>query len=129
MSEFIPFGVIPNKGGLSVKNYPTPYGVRAYPITDKKGNVTGYGGEMLPKSVGWLGLLEGKGKLKGSAVTEFSSEDEKGNFPLVVPTLDMNERESIAKGIVTPEIYKKAILWRDLMQSQGESAFYNEFPQ
>ena len=114
------------QGGLNALNYTNPYGLRAYELTDKKGNITGYGGEMLPKSVGWLGLLEGQGKLKGNKVTEYSYDDERGSFPTVVPTLDEYERLSVAKGIVTPEIYKKATAWRDLMQSQGQSPFYNE---
>jgi hypothetical protein len=113
----------PSNGGLNASNYPNPYGLRAYPLQDKSGNVTGYGGEFLPKSVGWLGLLEGKGK--GQTVTEYSLDDAKGSYPSVVPTLDMYERDSVARGIVTPEIARKAAEWRDLMQSQGQSPFYN----
>lgn len=117
----------PQAGGLLYMDYPNPYGVRAYPMKDKKGNITGYGGEMLPKSVGWLGLLEGAGPMKGSKVTEFSADDEKGSFPTVVPTLDEYERANVAKGIITDAMYKKAMDWRDLMQSQGMSPFYNTF--
>jgi hypothetical protein len=126
-SNFTPYAIIPSKGGLSYQDYPNQYGLRAYPKKDKKGKVTGYGGEMLPKSVGWLGPLEGQGDLKGSQVTEYSMDDDKGSFPSVVPTLDAYERENVAKGIVTPEMIKKAIEYRDLMQSQGKSPFYNEF--
>lgn len=111
----------PSQGGLLYMDYPNPYGVRAYPTKD------GYGGEMLPKSVGWLGLLEGAGKLKGSKVTEFSWDDAKGSFPSVVPTLDEVERENVRRGIVTKEMYKKAQDYRDLMESQGMSPFYNTF--
>lgn len=113
------------QGGLNALNYPSPYGLRSYELYDKKGNVTGYGGEMMPKSTGWLGLLTGQGKLKGSDVTEYSIGDERGDFPTVVPTLDEYERLSIAKGIITPSIAKKAAAYRDLMQSQGQSPFYN----
>lgn len=122
-SNFTAYAIVPAKGGLSYQDYPNPYGLRAYPLKNKKG----YGGQMLPKSVGWLGVIPGQGDLKGSNVTEYSLDDEKGSFPSVVPTLDMNERESVAKGIITPEIYKKAVEWRDLMTSQGLSPFYNEF--
>jgi hypothetical protein len=111
----------PQAGGLLYMDYPNPYGVRAYPTKD------GYGGEMLPKSTGWLGLLQGQGDLKGSTVTELSADDSKGSFPLVVPTLTEVERNKIAKGIVTKEMQKKAMDWRDLMQSQGLSPFYNSF--
>jgi hypothetical protein len=120
-NNFTPFAIIPAKGGLSYKDYPNPYGVRAYPTKN------GYGGQMLPKDVGWLGPLEGKGPLKGSKVTEYSLDDEKGSFPSVVPTLDANEQELVAKGIITPAMYKKAQEWRDLMESQGLSPFYNSF--
>ena len=117
----------PSSGGLLAMDYPAPYGLRAYPKKDKQGNVTGYGGEMLPKDVGWLGLLEGQGNLAGSNVTEFSVDDEKGSFPSVVPTLDAYERESVASGNITEEILKKAAAYRDLMESQGLSPFYNSF--
>ena len=117
----------PSEGGLLSMDYPNPYGLRAYPMKNKKGVVTGYGGEMLPKSVGWLGLLPGGGEMEGMNVTEYSMDDEKGSFPTVVPTLDAYERENVAKGKVTDEMLKKAMQWRDLMQSQGLSPFYNEF--
>ena len=117
----------PSSGGLLAMDYPNPYGVRAFPMKDKKGNVTGYGGEMLPKSVGWLGLLEGKGDMKGSKVTEFSMDDERGSFPTVVPTLTPVEQEQVVRGNVTEEMLRKAMEYRDLMQSQGLSPFYNEF--
>jgi hypothetical protein len=117
----------PSQGGLLAMDYPNPYGTRAYPLKDKKGNITGYGGEMLPKDVGWLGLIPGQGQLKGSTVTEYSSDDEQGSFPTVVPTLTETERDKIARGEVTKEMYQKAVEWRDLMKSQGMSPFYNSF--
>ena len=112
----------PRSGGLLAMNYPNPYGLRAY----KKKDGT-YGGEMLPKSVGWLGLLEGKGDMKGSKVTEFSLDDERGSFPSVVPTLTPVEQEQIVRGNITEEMLRKAMEYRDLMQSQGQSPFYNTF--
>jgi hypothetical protein len=121
------FSQSPQSGGLLYNDYPNPYGTRAYELYDKQGNVTGYGGEMMPKSTGWLGLLTGQGKLKGSDVTEYSIGDERGDYPTVVPTLDEYERLSVAKGIITPSIAKKAQEWRDLMQSQGQSPFYNAY--
>jgi hypothetical protein len=122
MDNFKVYGIVPAKGGLSYRDYPNPYGLRAYQMKDGT-----YGGEMLPKSVGWLGELPGMGNLKGSTVTELSLEDEKGSFPAVVPTLDEYEREEVRKGNVTPSIYKKAREWRDLMLNQNQSPFYNEF--
>ena len=80
---------------------------------------------MLPKSVGWAGELEGRGKLKGSKVTEYSMEDEKGSFPTINPLLSREEIELVASGIVTPSIYKKAVQWRDMQEEKGASAFLN----
>ena len=120
-----PANTSPSNGGLNASNYPNPYGLRAYPLKDTTGNITGYGGEFMPKSVGWLGLLQGQGKEKGNTVTEYSLDDEKGSYPSVVPTLDMYERDLVSRGILTPEMKTKASDWRDLMLSQGESPFYN----
>jgi hypothetical protein len=112
----------PSSGGLTYMDYPNPYGLRAF----KKKDGT-YGGEMLPKSVGWLGLLEGKGDMRGSKVTEYSMDDERGSFPTVVPTLTPVELDKVVRGNVTDEMLRKALEYRDLMQSQGLSPFYNEF--
>lgn len=112
-------GPRPSEGGLSYKDYPNPYGLRAYPKGD------GYGGEMLPKYIGWAGEQEGRGNLQGSRVTEYSMEDEKGSFPIINPLLSREEIELVASGIVTPSIYNKAVQWRDSQAAQGESAFLN----
>jgi hypothetical protein len=110
----------PSEGGLTVKDYPNPYGLRAYQKKDGT-----YGGEMLPKSVGWAGELEGRGALQGSRVTEYSMEDDKGSFPTINPLLSREEIELVASGIVTPTIYKKAKQWRDMQAEKGASAFLN----
>lgn len=118
--DFNPTAIIPNKGGLKATNRPNPYGLRAYP-TD-----TGYGGEMLPKDEGWLGVLKGLGKMTGKNVTEFSSEDELGSYPTVVPTLNQQEINMVLKGKVTPEIDRKAREFRDWRVKQGLSPFFNK---
>jgi hypothetical protein len=118
--NFTPISVIPSKGGLSATNRPNPHGVRAYP-TD-----TGYGGEMMPKDEGWLGILKGIGKMAGKNVTEFSSEDDLGSYPTVVPTLTPQEINMVLKGKVTPEIDKKARQFRDWRVKQGLSPFFNK---
>lgn len=112
-------GPRPVEGGLSYKDYPNPYGLRAYPKKD------GYGGEMLPKYVGWAGEQEGRGKLQGSRVTEYSMEDEKGSFPIITPLLSREEIDLVASGIVTPSIYDKAVKWRNMQEEKGASAFLN----
>lgn len=116
---FTPVSVIPTKGGLNATNRPNPYGLRAYPTK------TGYGGEMMPKDIGWLGILKGLGEMTGQNVTEFSSEDDLGSYPTVVPTLTQQEIMQVLQGNVTPEIDKKARQFRDWRVKQGLSPFFN----
>lgn len=116
---------LPSKGGLMVADYPNKYGLRAYPIEDKKGNITGYGGEMLPKSVGWLGV---KKDPKGLAMTEFSIGDGRGDFPTMVPTLSNDEINSIVKDKnITNSVEIKARQFANERRSQGKSPFYDPF--
>lgn len=120
--NFTPYAVVPKLGGLSYRDYPNPYGVRAY--ENKQG---GYSGEMIPKSTGYLGPLQGKGQMAGEVMTEYSSEDEKGSYPTLVPTLTPQEINSVLNGVVTPEIDQKARAFRDLRINQGLSPFLNTF--
>lgn len=69
----------PSNGGLNATNYPNPYGLRAYRMLDGT-----YGGEMMPKYTGWLGVQP---NANGGVSTELSASDDKGEFPLMVPTL------------------------------------------
>jgi hypothetical protein len=114
------FETKPTEGGVSYRDYPNPYGLRAYPT--KEGS---YGGEMLPKTEGWAGEQTGRGQLKGSKVTEYSMDDERGSFPTINPLLSLDEIDAVAAGNVTPEIERKAIEWRDLQARHGQSAFKN----
>jgi hypothetical protein len=114
------FETAPSEGGVSYRDYPNPYGLRAY--RNKDGS---YGGEMLPKAEGWAGEQRGRGNLKGSTVTEYSMDDERGSFPSINPLLSLDEIDAVAAGNMTPEIYKKAVEWRDLQARHGESAFKN----
>lgn len=112
-------------GGLSATNQPNPYGVRAYPVKDKAGKVTGYEGQMMPKSTGWLGIIKGP---HGEDMTEFSLTNEKGEtYPSMVPTLNMEERMYVAKhGKTNPTIERKAAEWHETMKRYGRDSFYNE---
>lgn len=57
-------------------------------------------------------------------MTELSTEDESGAYPLVVPTLSKDELTLLGKGEVpTPEIYKKARAHADLRRAQGLDPF------
>lgn len=106
----------PKEGGLSVGNYPNPYGLRAY----QNPNGT-YGGEMMPKTTGWQGVHYNP---KGQAVTELSIGDDKGDFPSVVPTLNANELAQIVqKNNILPSARQKAQEYADLRRSQGLSPF------
>jgi hypothetical protein len=39
--------------------------------------------------------------------------------------LSIEEINLVASGVITPSIYKKAVEWRDLQESKGESPFLN----
>jgi hypothetical protein len=109
-------GAQPEQGGLSVGNYPNPYGLRAY----TKPNGT-YGGQMMPKTTGWQGVNKNP---KGQDVTELSIGDAMGDFPSIVPTLNANELAQIVqKQNITPSARQKAQEFADLRRSQGLSPF------
>lgn len=106
-------------GGLNASNYPNPFGLRAYPLPQG-----GYGGEMLPKSTGWLGLLQVPGK--DEVMTEYSVGDERGDFPSLVEGLtDEEKKQILTKGKVSKQAYIKAKQQADALRSQGKSPFYN----
>ena len=113
-------GAEPSQGGLNYRDYPNPYGLRAY--KNKDGS---YGGEMLPKSTGWLGLLAGTGPNKGSVMSEYSIGDEQGDFPSLNPLLDQSQIGRVLGGKMSPDIIQKAMEWRDMQKSKGQSPFYN----
>ena len=121
-----------SQGGLNATNLPNKFqnseadggGLRVYTKADGS-----FGGQMMPKDSGWLGEIEGKGKLKGSKLTEFSSEDEKGMFPLINPYLSKEEVQKISEGTVTPDMQKKAVKWRDDQVAKGLDPFYNTSEQ
>jgi hypothetical protein len=117
----------PKEGGLNASNYNNPFqnpnveggGLRAYPLPQG-----GYGGEMLPKSTGWLGLLQVPGK--DEVMTEYSVGDERGDFPSLVPALtDKEKKQILTKGKVSKQAYIKAKQQADALRSQGKSPFYN----
>jgi len=109
-------GAQPSQGGLSVGDYPNPYGLRAY----QKPNGT-YGGQMMPKTTGWQGVHKNS---QGQDMTEFSIGDNKGDFPSIVPTLNANELAQIVqKQNITPSAKQKAQEFADLRRSQGLSPF------
>jgi len=108
-------GKSPQQGGLMYGNRPAPYGLRAYP------EGKGYGGQMMPKTSGWLGPSS---DLNGNIMTEYGVGDEKGDFPSMVPTLNQEELTQIISGKnVTDSAYKKAQEWANQRRAQGLSPF------
>ena len=109
-------GAQPQQGGLSVGDYPNPYGLRAY----QKPNGT-YGGQMMPKYTGWMGVQTNP---KGQSVTEFSIGDNIGDFPSIVPTLNKTELNQIVQhGNLMPSARSKAEQWAIERRSQGLNPF------
>jgi len=72
------------------------------------------------KGKGYFGYLD---TAKGYPMTEFSSEDEKGEYPLVVPTLTKEELETLKSEKRTPEIEDKAQSWAETRRKSGKSPF------
>ncbi len=108
-------GGSPQSGGLAYGDRPSQYGLRSY----LEGN--GYGGQMMPKSSGWLGPIS---DLNGNVMTEFSVGDEKGDFPSIVPTLTQQElTQIISNKNVTDSAYKKAQEWANKRRAQGLNPF------
>lgn len=84
-----------------------PYGIR-------------HNGEGI-KGKGFFGLLNAG---VGNFATELSVEDEKGEFPLLVPTLSKEEIETLLSSDDIPEdIYKKAASWAEMRRGLGISPF------
>ena len=76
------------------------------------------------KAKGYFGLLP---HADGGMSTEISSEDDKGEFPLLAPTLTKKEVNWLLSGKEpTDEIYQKAIQWAEFRRSQGLSPFASQ---
>ena len=72
------------------------------------------------KGKGYFGYLDTP---SGHPMTEFSSEDEYGEYPLVVPTLTKEELERVKSEDITPEIEDKARSWAKTRRKAGKSPF------
>lgn len=105
-------------GGLNATNRPNPYGLRAYKNDDGS-----YGGQMMPKWQGYMGPIS---DLNGNLMTEYSTGDEKGDFPSIVPTLDQQElTEIVSNKNITPSAYKKARDFANILRSQNKNPFFD----
>jgi len=72
------------------------------------------------KGKGYFGYLDTP---NGRPMTEYSREDEKGEYPLVVPTLTKKELERVKSEDITPDIEDKAHSWAKTRRSAGKSPF------
>ena len=73
------------------------------------------------KGKGYFGNLLAK---DGQTATEISSENDKGEYPLIVPTLTKKElNHLLSNEKPTDEIYDKAESWADTRRKIGKSPF------
>lgn len=74
------------------------------------------------KGKGFMGPLSGQSGIS----TEISSSDDKGDFPLIVPTLSTEQlKHLLSNNPPTDEIYKKAIEYANSRRESGKSPFYD----
>ena len=72
------------------------------------------------KGKGYFGYLDTP---SGRPMTEYSREDERGEYPLVVPTLTKKELEQVKSEDITPEVEDKAHSWAKSRRNAGKSPF------
>ena len=97
--------------GAGLKKYSTEGGLAPHGLR--------HAGDSI-KGKGYFGYLDTP---QGHPMTEFSSEDEQGEYPLVVPTLTKKELEKLKSEEVTPEIEAKARSWAESRRKVGKSPF------
>lgn len=97
--------------GTGLKKYSTDEGLAPHGLRHAGDSV---------KGKGYFGYLDTP---KGHPMTEFSSEDEHGEYPLIVPTLTKKELEQVKSEDITPEIEDKARSWAKTRRSAGKSPF------
>jgi len=73
-----------------------------------------------PKGNGYMG---GMPSADGRMMTEYTMDDNKGQYPSMVPTLGAEDLKTISKGEMTPEINDKARAYRDANVAAGQSPF------
>jgi len=98
---------VPKKKGGKVEANAFPYGLRH----DSE----------LPKGKGYFGPMTTS---SGDVMTEYSSSDDAGDYPLVVPTLTADEiRTLLSNGELTEQMLDKAQGWADARRKMGKSPF------
>ena len=97
--------------GTGLKKYSTEEGLAPHGLRHAGDSV---------KGKGYFGYLDTP---SGHPMTELSSEDERGEYPLVVPTLTKKELDKLRSGEVTDEIDDKARSWAKTRRDVGKSPF------
>jgi len=91
---------LPMQGGLSASNYPNPYGLRAFQLSDGT-----YGGQMMPKTTGWQGLIP---SMSGGNITEYSMGGVGGEpfMPMVTQNMTpemIQNLQLLEAGLLSPD--------------------------
>lgn len=98
--------------GIGLKRYSTDEGLAPHGLR--------HAGDSI-KGKGYFGYLD---TTEGHPMTEYSSEDEHGEYPLVVPTLTKAELKQLTSGKGTTEdIEDKARSWAETRRKEGKSPF------
>jgi hypothetical protein len=78
--------------------------------------------QVTPKGDGYMGAIPVP--QDNAIATEQSASDEKGQYPLLVPTLSREEVDQVNSGQEVPQsVVEKATAYRNMRESQGQSPF------
>lgn len=104
---------LPSQGGLVATNYPNPYGLRAFQMEDGT-----YGGQMMPKTTGWQGLIPA---MNGGYITEYSIGGAGGQPFMPVVTQNMTPEmiqnvQLLEAGLLSPDSEQAQALYRNAQQ-------------
>jgi len=80
----------------------------------------------MPKGKGYMGeipVYNQEISIRPSAMTEYSLDDNKGQYPSLVPTLSNKEVQLITQGQMNDAIANKAAAYRDMRVNAGQSPF------
>jgi len=80
----------------------------------------------MPKGKGYMGeipVYNQEISIRPSAMTEYTLDDNKGQYPSLVPTLSNKEVQLITQGQMNDAIANKAAAYRDMRVNAGQSPF------
>ena len=114
-------------GGLQASNYPAPYGLRAFTLSNGS-----YGGQMMPKTTGWMGEIP---SLQGGSITEYSlggNTPSEPFYPMVTENMTMpmiSNLQKLEAGLLSDRSTEAEQLRRNAYENYlrkkalGQSAF------